>query len=72
MRILNHVTYFTYTLSISIFLLQMEGDVRSSSSDELSDSSENARPIVANGTPKKQPRPSPSKKPASNPSSPKK
>ena len=30
----------------------MEGDVRSSSSDEISDSSENARPI-ANGTPKK-------------------
>lgn len=55
---------------------QMEGDVRSSSSDELSDSSENARPIVASngGTPKKQPAAttqSPSKK-ASNQSSPKK
>ncbi|XP_058118286.1 ceramide synthase 5 [Anopheles ziemanni] len=33
---------------------QMEGDVRSSSSEEISDSSENSRPIVSNGgTPKK-------------------
>nr|AEZ67822.1 AGAP001761-PA [Anopheles merus] len=35
---------------------QMEGDVRSSSSEEISDSSENSRPVLTNGgTPKKQP-----------------
>lgn len=33
---------------------QMEGDVRSSSSEEISDSSENSRPVLSNGgTPKK-------------------
>lgn len=32
---------------------QMEGDIRSSSSEEISDSSENARPVANNGTPKK-------------------
>ncbi|XP_052865991.1 ceramide synthase 5 [Anopheles cruzii] len=38
---------------------QMEGDVRSSSSDEISDSSENSRPTLSNGgTPKKPATPS--------------
>lgn len=70
-----HVCWTYLIIQIAVKAIksgQMEGDVRSSSSDELSDSSENARPVVANGTPKKQHRPSPSKAAGSNPSSPKK
>uniref|UniRef100_A0A182M5X7 TLC domain-containing protein n=1 Tax=Anopheles culicifacies TaxID=139723 RepID=A0A182M5X7_9DIPT len=44
---------------------QMEGDVRSSSSEEISDSSENSRPLLTNGgTPKKQPSKNGTTKPA--------
>jgi sphingoid base N-palmitoyltransferase len=53
----------------------MDGDVRSSSSDEISDSSENAKPLT-NGTPKKKHLSSNNATPASpkkaTPSSPKK
>lgn len=53
-----HVCWTYLILQIVIKAIksgQMEGDVRSSSSEEISDSSENSRPVLSNGgTPKKQ------------------
>uniref|UniRef100_U5EU05 Putative schlank n=1 Tax=Corethrella appendiculata TaxID=1370023 RepID=U5EU05_9DIPT len=69
-----HIGWTYLIIQIAIKALksgQMEGDIRSSSSDEISDSSENARPIVSNGTPKKRQTPSSSRN-HSNQSSPKK
>lgn len=53
-----HVCWTYLIVQIAIKAIksgQMEGDVRSSSSEEISDSSENSRPLLTNGgTPKKQ------------------